>query len=165
MFRTAALAATVAAMAATGGCGSDDAGPSKEGTTGASAGNECEPTRADALGPFYEEGAPVRGKVGEGYVLSGEVRSAADCEPIPHVFIEFWLVGPNGEYDDAHRATVKSRDGSYRFESNRPVSYEGRPPHIHVLVTMPNDSTFVTQHYPEADEHEARFDITIPQGL
>jgi hypothetical protein len=36
----------------------------------------CQPTAADALAPFYEPNAPVRDKVGTGYVLSGRVVSS-----------------------------------------------------------------------------------------
>jgi hypothetical protein len=43
--------------------------------TGTEGARGCVPTRADALGPFYEAGAPVRSKVGTGYVL------AAGCSP------------------------------------------------------------------------------------
>ena len=109
----------------------------------------CAPTRADALGPFYEPGAPIRAKVGSGYVLRGVVRSTA-CHSIPRARIEFWLVNPQGVYDDAHRATViASATGRYRFESNRPVGYQGRPPHIHIRVSARGYRTLVTQHYPK----------------
>src|SRR5512147_1809281 len=66
----------------------------------------CQPTPADALGPFYQPNAPVRASVGKGYVLSGVVKSARDCAVIPGAKIEFWLAGPRGDYDDDHRATV-----------------------------------------------------------
>ena len=72
------------------------------------AGARCTPTRADALGPFYEPGAPVRAKVGSGYLLTGKVRAARTCRPLPRARIEFWLVNERGEYDDEHRATVFS---------------------------------------------------------
>jgi catechol 1,2-dioxygenase len=39
--------------------------------------------------------------------------------------------------------------GEYRFGSNVPVSYGGRPPHIHVRVRAPGLEEQVTQHYPE----------------
>ena len=89
----------------------------------------CKPTQPDMLGPFYEPGAPVRTSVGSGYVLSGTVLAAEECKPIPNARIEFWLANPRGEYEDAHRATVFAGErGDYRFESNVPVSYGGRPP-------------------------------------
>ena len=109
---------------------------------------DCKPTTPDMLGPFYEPDAPVRTSVGSGYVLSGNVLAADECKPIRNARIEFWLANPRGEYDDAHRATVLAdQRGEYRFKSNMPVSYGGRPPHIHVRVTAPGYEELVTQHY------------------
>lgn len=128
----------------------------------ASAGAGCRPTAPDALGPFYEPGAPVRSQVGTGYVLRGRVLAAGTCRAIARARIEFWLVNPQGEYDDAHRATVVAgRDGRYRFESNRPVSYSTRPPHIHLRVSARGFRTLVTQHYPKAGRTSASFDLVL----
>jgi catechol 1,2-dioxygenase len=122
----------------------------------------CKPTQPDMLGPFYEPGAPVRASVGSGYVLSGAVLAADDCKPIRNARIEFWLANPRGEYDDAHRATVfASERGEYRFESSVPVSYGGRPPHIHVRVTTPGFEELVTQHYPERGQRKANFNLVL----
>lgn len=122
----------------------------------------CEPTRRDALGPFYEPDAPVRSKVGEGYVLSGTVKSALDCSAIKRAKIEFWLTGPGGDYDDDHRATLYSDDsGRYRFESNPPPAYGRRPPHIHVRVSAEGFRTLITQHYPVAGKKEATQDLVL----
>jgi protocatechuate 3,4-dioxygenase beta subunit len=122
----------------------------------------CKPTRPDMLGPFYEPDAPVRTSVGDGYVLSGAVLAAGSCEPVRDARIEFWLANPQGEYDDAHRATVPvGAGGEYRFESNVPVSYGGRPPHIHIRVTAPGYRELVTQHYPDAGQTEAHFDLVL----
>jgi hypothetical protein len=114
------------------------------------------------LGPFYEPGAPVRTSVGSGYELSGAVLAAEACKPIPNARIEFWLANPRGEYDDAHRATVfAGESGEYRLESNVPVSYGGRPPHIHVRVRSPGYEELVTQHYPERGQRKANFDLVL----
>jgi protocatechuate 3,4-dioxygenase beta subunit len=97
---------------------SEKSPPTKTGeshTVGRSA--NCKLTQPDMLGPFYEPGAPVRTRVGSGYVLSGTVLAAEECKPIPNARIEFWLANPRGEYDDAHRATVLAGErGRYRFE-------------------------------------------------
>jgi protocatechuate 3,4-dioxygenase beta subunit len=123
---------------------------------------DCEPTRPDMLGPFYEPGAPVRTSVGSGYVLSGAVLAAGDCEPVPEARIEFWLANPEGEYDDEHRATVPVGErGGYRFESSVPVPYDGRPPHIHIRATAPGYRELVTQHYPEEGQREADLDLVL----
>ena len=122
----------------------------------------CEPTGRDALGPFYKPDAPVRSRVGQGYLLSGTVKSALDCAPIEKAKIEFWLTGPGGDYDDDHRATVFS-DGSgrYRFESSLPTTYGRRPPHIHIRVSAGGYQTLITQHYPRAGAEEAEYELVL----
>jgi protocatechuate 3,4-dioxygenase beta subunit len=130
---------------------------------GTDAASRCTPTRSDALGPYYEPGAPVRSKVGSGYVLSGRALTVG-CRPISGARVEFWLVNPRGDYDDAHRATVLARrDGRYRFESNRPIAYEARPPHIHVRITARGFRTLVTQHYPRPGRRSAVFNLVLPR--
>ena len=128
-----------------------------------SASSACAPTGSDSLGPYYEPGAPVRSKVGTGgYVLTGRVLATRTCRPLARARIEFWLVNEQGEYDDAHRATVFSRrNGSYRFESNRPVGYSGRRPHIHVRVSARGFRTLVTQHHPRASRRSATFNLVL----
>jgi protocatechuate 3,4-dioxygenase beta subunit len=123
---------------------------------------KCEPTPADYLGPFYKAGAPVRSRVGKGYQLTGHVISSADCTPIAEATIELWLTGPDGSYDDDHRATIFSNDsGQYQFESNLPPGYSGRPPHIHIRVSANGFRTLVTQHYPEAGHQTGEFDLVL----
>jgi protocatechuate 3,4-dioxygenase beta subunit len=122
----------------------------------------CSPTEPDMLGPFYKPDAPVRSSVGKGYILQGTVRSSRNCRPVGKAKIEFWLVGPDGEYDDAYRATIiADAAGSYRFESNVPQPYGGRPPHIHIRVSAEGFNTLVTQHYPEKGKTEAVFDLVL----
>jgi protocatechuate 3,4-dioxygenase beta subunit len=127
-----------------------------------SQGTTCKPTEPDMLGPFYKPNAPMRSSVGKGYVLQGTVRSSKDCAPVPRATIEFWLVGPDGEYDDAHRATIISdAAGSYLFESNLPQPYSGRPPHIHIRVSARGFKTLVTQHYSQPGKNNAQFDLVL----
>lgn len=122
----------------------------------------CEPTREDGLGPMYKPDAPLRTAVGEGYLLSGVVRSAADCAPIATARIELWLTGSDGHYDDDHRATlVSAATGAYRFASNYPSPYPGRPPHIHIRVTAPGFQTLITQHYPTPAATAAELDLVL----
>lgn len=122
----------------------------------------CSPTPPDSLGPFYVPNAPVRAKVGTGYVLTGIVRSSRTCRPIARARIEFWLAGPEGEYGPAWRATMFSRrDGRYRFESHFPPAYSSRPPHIHVRVSARRFRTLVTQHYPKRGQARAVFPLVL----
>ena len=126
----------------------------------------CAPTRPDALGPFYVPNAPARSSVGGGHVLSGVVRSSEGCAPIAGARIEFWLANPRGQYDAAHRATLfADADGAYRFESNFPPAYSGRPPHVHIRVTAEGFQELVTQYYPSQGQAEGEFDLVlVPAG-
>jgi len=126
---------------------------------------DCPPTPEDEMGPFYRPGAPLRDSIGEGYLLSGTVRSARGCQPIAGATIEFWLAGPEGRYGDEWRATVHSdAQGHYRFSSIPPGLYPGRVPHIHLRVSASGFAPLVTQHYPAEGAREAVFDLVlIPQ--
>jgi hypothetical protein len=127
--------------------------------------SDCRPTQPDMLGPFYKPDAPARSKVGAGYVLTGTVRSTQGCASVSNAVIEFWLAGPDGRYDDAYRATVRSdTEGAYRFESGFPPPYGGRPPHIHLRVSAPGFRTLVTQHYPRPGVKGDRFDLVLLPG-
>jgi protocatechuate 3,4-dioxygenase beta subunit len=122
----------------------------------------CTPTSPDALGPFYREGAPVRNSIGHGYLLLGEVKSAADCAPLAGAKIEAWTTGPDGRYDERWRATLfAGEDGRYHFESHYPGPYGSRPPHIHLLVTAPGFAELITQHYPQPGSAMAIFDLVL----
>jgi protocatechuate 3,4-dioxygenase beta subunit len=104
----------------------------------------------------------VRSGVGQGYTLRGVVRTAKDCSPLKGARVEFWLAGPDGRYDDLHRATVPAdENGAYRFESNYPPAYGGRPPHIHIRVAAEGFTTLVTQHYPEKGRSGAELDLVL----
>ena len=150
---------TALGQAATGPATSPQTSQSLAATTLAAS---CNPTRPDDLGPFYMPNAPVRSSVGQGHVLRGVVRSAAGCKPIPGARIEFWLAGPDGRSDDARRAIESTgRDGVYRFESNLPGVYGGRPPHIHLRVTAAGYLILTIQHYPAPNETEGTFDLVL----
>ncbi len=123
---------------------------------------KCEPTPWDEIGPFYRQGAPVRGKIGTGYLLQGTVRSARDCSPIPGARIEVWQVGPDGVYDDDHRATLYAdRKGRYRLETDFPPPYGRGRSHIHIVVDARGFDGVITQHYPAKRTKGARFDLVL----
>jgi protocatechuate 3,4-dioxygenase beta subunit len=90
------------------------------------------------------------------------VKSAVSCTPVAGACLEFWLAGPDGNYDDDHRATLfVDETGAYRFESNSPPKYSFRPPHIHLRVTAKGYRTLVTQHYPVGGQTQGTFDLVL----
>ncbi len=114
------------------------------------------------MGPFYRQGAPLRSKIGSGYLLTGTVKSASDCSAIPSPLIEFWQTGPNGRYGDAHRAAIiTDKSGEYKFETDFPGDYATRPAHIHIRVTAAGFKTLTTQHYLQKGSAQAVFDLVL----
>jgi len=125
----------------------------------------CIPTRADAEGPFYIPGAPIRTSTGSGLAIQGRLLGAPDCRPLPGGGIEWWQTGRRGHYDNAHRGRQNvAPDGSYRFVTDFPVVYQGRPPHIHFKAYAPGYRSLTTQLYLRGEEAEVTFDIVlVPQ--
>jgi protocatechuate 3,4-dioxygenase beta subunit len=122
----------------------------------------CSPTPWDEIGPFYRPNAPERTSIGKGYILSGTVRSSGDCRPLRNARIEIWQAGPDGTYDDAHRATIFSNHaGRYRLQTSMPPPYARRPPHIHILVDAKGFEGLITQHYPKNGKKRATFDLVL----
>lgn len=125
-------------------------------------GYQCQPTGEDEMGPFYRSGAPLRSQIGHGYLLTGKVKSAADCQPIPAALIELWQTGPDGRYDDAHRAAIiTGKTGAYQLETDFPAEYLTRPPHIHIRISAPGFETLVTQHYLKRGSTNGVFDLVL----
>ena len=123
---------------------------------------QCAATRPDALGPFYTANAPERASTGRGLIVNGTVRSVRGCTPLPGARIEWWSVNPGGEYDDAHRATQRADgEGRYRYETDPPRPYAGRPPHVHVRITAPGHRTLVTQLYPKTEQRSIETDFVL----
>ena len=126
---------------------------------------QCKPTPEDEMGPFYRAGAALQSKIGAGYQLTGNVKSANDCALISGALIELWQAGPDGRYDDAHRAAIiTGESGAYQLETDFPAEYFTRPPHIHIRVSAPGFQTLTTQHYLKQGSSSANFDlILIPE--
>lgn len=122
----------------------------------------CAPTKPDALGPFYVPGAPERERTGRGLVVSGTVRSTAGCRALQGARIEWWSAGQSGDYDDAHRAAQRTdAEGRYRYETDFPGKYPGRPPHLHLRVTAPGHRTLITQIYPTPGQATIDTDLVL----
>ena len=128
----------------------------------ATAQSPCRATRPDALGPFYKANAPERVRTGSGFVVTGAVRSVSGCQALPAARLEWWSADARGDYDDEHRATQRTdADGRFRYETDFPGKYPGRPPHLHVRITAPGHRPLVTQLYPAAGQGAVAADFVL----
>ena len=70
--------------------------------------------------------------------------------------------GFRGDYDAEHRATQHVDDaGRYRYETDSPGRYPGRPLHLHVRVTAPGHTPLVTQLYPRPSQTSMEMDFVL----
>jgi len=122
----------------------------------------CAVTPPDMEGPFYQAGAPDRAATGHGLVVAGLVRSAQGCAGIAGARLEWWSANRDGRYDDAHRAAqTADASGRFRYETDPPGRYPGRPPHLHVRVTAPGHRALVTQLYPKPGQAALDIDFVL----
>jgi protocatechuate 3,4-dioxygenase beta subunit len=137
------------------------------GVASAPAAPGCPPTLDDGAGPFGRGAPPRRNKLGTGHVLTGVVLSSVDCRTLAGARVHLWQANRRGEYVRAGSATVVTdRAGRFRFEGPRPVSYEGRPPHIHLRVGATNHELLFARYVsrPGATRGFIRL-VLIPQRL
>jgi protocatechuate 3,4-dioxygenase beta subunit len=122
----------------------------------------CPPTGADMLGPFYVAGAPERNRTGDGLTVEGAVRSTRDCKALSGARLEWWSANGRGEYDDAHRATqVTDGEGRFRYVTDMPGKYPGRPVHLHLKITAAGHKALVTQVYPKPGQAAIAQDFVL----
>lgn len=125
----------------------------------------CEPTGADALGPFHADGAPFRqvladpDEPGERVIISGVVRSEDCVTTLRDAIVDVWHADASGAYHDAGqsyrlRGQMRSdAQGRYSFESVLPGHYAGRPRHYHYIVSHPDHWPLTTQLYFSGDPY------------
>ena len=83
------------------------------------------------------------------------------------VGVGLWQANRRGEYLRANSATVVTNSaGRFRFEGPRPVSYAGRPPHIHLRVVAREHELLFTRYVPKprARSGSVRL-VLVPQRL
>lgn len=111
----------------------------------------CPPTIDDGAGPFGRGAPPRRSKIGTGHVLNGIVLSSVDCKPLAGARVHLWQANRRGQYLRSGSATVVTdRAGRFRFEGPPPVSYEGRPPHIHLRVITAEHELLLSRYVRRA---------------
>jgi protocatechuate 3,4-dioxygenase beta subunit len=121
----------------------------------------CAPTLDDGAGPFGRGAPPLRAKIGTGHVLTGTLLSV-DCRPVAGARIHLWQANRRGEYTRAGSATVVAdRTGRFRFEGPRPVSYEGRPPHIHLRVVARDHEVLLTRYVPRPNARSGSIRLVL----
>jgi protocatechuate 3,4-dioxygenase beta subunit len=136
------------------------------GAAGTAPAQACKPTPEDAFGPFGRVSPPLRATIGKGHVLTGIVLSVLDCKPIRGARVEFMQANKRGVYTRATSGSVLTNAaGRFRFEGPRPVSYEGRPAHIHIRVVAKGYEPLFTRYEPHGARRGSVRLVLVPQQV
>ena len=121
----------------------------------------CEPTESNPGGTNnYIPDAPGLDSLGEGFVITGLVRSAADCRPLEDVKVQVWLATETGGEQD-NRASVRTGpDGRYRIETAPTVAQFGEP-NIHVGYDDGEYQEVFIRRVVDLDDRRAVVDLTL----
>ena len=121
----------------------------------------CEPTESNPGGTNnYIPDAPPLDSLGEGFVITGLVRSADGCEPLEDVRIQVWLATETGGEQD-NRASVRTgADGRYRIETDPTVPQFGEP-NIHVGYDDGEYREVFIRRVVDLDDERAVVDLTL----
>jgi protocatechuate 3,4-dioxygenase beta subunit len=153
-----------------GASGSADAASFRDGAT-IEAGNPqgmvdgataaCRVTARDQLGPYYKDGHLERAVMagpndGMKLIVSGRVLNTK-CQPLSGAVVDVWSANGSGVYSEQGagwcRGFVKTDgQGGYRYEIVYPGKYQGRPRHLHVIISQPGYSKVTTQMYFKGED-------------
>ncbi len=124
----------------------------------------CEATRSNPGGTNnYIPNAPERDSLGNGFVITGLVRSANGCRPLDGVRIQVWLATQTGGEQD-NRASVRTGpDGRYRIETAPTVPQFGEP-NIHVGYDDQEYREVFIRRVVDLDDERAVVNLTLARG-
>ena len=104
---------------------------------------QCKPTESMTPGTHYKPITLNQVHTGKGFTVSGHVRAAGDCKPIPGAKIAHWQASSKGKYEDHLRAyMLTDKNGSYSFNTEWPGA---EVPHIHFMIIAKGYKTLITQ--------------------
>ncbi len=140
-------------------------------------------TPSQSEGPFYPDLALQdadadllnNGNVayvgGQSAWVSGVV-SDLEGKPVSGAVVEIWQCDHEGTYRHSRSSgntpmafqgfgkVQVGADGRYRFRTIKPVTYPGRPPHIHVKIKMGSRELLTTQMYVAGEAANGRDFLT-----
>ncbi len=124
----------------------------------------CEATESNPGGTNnYIPDAPELDSLGSGFVITGLVRSADGCRPLPDVRVQVWLATETGGEED-NRARVRTdADGRYRIETAPTVPQFGEP-NIHVGYDDGDYGEVFIRRVVDLDDERAVVDLTLARS-
>jgi protocatechuate 3,4-dioxygenase beta subunit len=116
----------------------------------------CDDTPRDQLGPYYLNGHLKREMLataadGVLLVVTGRVLNTK-CEPLAGAVVDIWAANGKGVYSENptgwNRGIVNAGSGGeYKYVTVYPGPYQGRPRHVHLMISQPGHAKLTTQMY------------------
>ena len=108
----------------------------------------------------YIADAPERDSLGDGFEITGRVRSAQGCRALEDVRVQVWLATETGGETD-NRASVRTdENGRYRIETAPTVPQFGEP-NIHVGYDDGDYRDVFIRRVVDLDDERAVVDLTL----
>ena len=123
----------------------------------------CEATESNPGGTNnYIPDAPAVESLGQGFVITGLVRSVQGCRPLDGVRVQVWLATETGTEQD-NRASVRTgEDGRYRIETAKTVPQFGEP-NIHVGYDDGSYREVFIRRVVDLDDRRAVVNLTLAE--
>ena len=124
---------------------------------------DCKSTESNPGGTNnYIPDAPPAETLGQGFVITGLVRSAEGCRPLEDVRVQVWLATETGGEQD-NRASVRTdANGRYRIETAKTVPQFGEP-NIHVGYDDGDYGEVFIRRVVDLDDERAVVDLTLAE--
>ena len=125
---------------------------------------DCDPTESNPGGTNnYIPDAPTLDSLGQGFVITGQVRSAKGCRPLEDVRVQVWLATETGTEQDNRASVTTDESGRYRIETAKTVPQFGEP-NIHVGYDDGAFGEVFIRRVVDLDDERAVVDLTLARG-
>ena len=121
----------------------------------------CEPTESNPGGTNnYIPDAPALQSLGQGFVITGLVRSVRGCRPLEDIRVQVWLATETGGEEDNRASVNTDARGRYRIETARTVPQFGEP-NIHVGYDDGEYGEVFIRRVVDLNDRRAVVDLTL----
>lgn len=123
----------------------------------------CEATDSNPGGDNnYIPGAPELDDLGDGFTITGRVRSAGGCRALEGIPVQVWLATQTGTERDNRATVFTGPDGVFRIETDPTIPQFGEP-NIHVGYDGERYEPVFIRRVVDLDDEEAVVNLTLSE--
>jgi hypothetical protein len=123
----------------------------------------CEATEGNPGGDNnYIPGAPELDDLGDGFAVTGRVRSAGGCRALEGIPVQVWLATQTGTERDNRATVLTGPDGVFRIETDPTIPQFGEP-NIHVGYDGDRYESVFIRRVVDLEDEEAVVNLTLAE--